>query len=49
MVDILVMKYVLDFYLLGVVFTMLSIFVRLIESLGGLFMEEFIAWKALDY
>ncbi|KAM7327230.1 hypothetical protein ACRRTK_013597 [Alexandromys fortis] len=29
------MKYVLDFYLLGVVFTMLSIFVRLIESLGG--------------
>ena len=49
MVDILVMKYVLDFYLLGVVFTMLSIVVRLIESLGGLFMEEFTAWKALDY
>ncbi|CAO2578574.1 Hypoxia-inducible lipid droplet-associated protein [Lemmus lemmus] len=43
------MKYMLGFYLLGVMFTLLSIFVRLIESLGGLFMEEFIAWEALDY
>ncbi|KAM7121722.1 LOW QUALITY PROTEIN: hypoxia-inducible lipid droplet-associated protein [Molossus nigricans] len=30
------MKHVLNLYLLGVVLTLLSIFVRLMESLGGL-------------
>lgn len=43
------MKYMLDFCLLGVMFTLLSIFARLTGSLGGLFMEEIISWKTLDY
>ncbi|CAH6778370.1 Hilpda [Phodopus roborovskii] len=30
------MKYMLNLYLLGIVLTLLSIFVRLMESLGGL-------------
>ncbi|KAM5255199.1 hypoxia-inducible lipid droplet-associated protein [Ctenodactylus gundi] len=31
------MKYILNLYLLGVVFTLLSILVRLVESLEGFF------------
>lgn len=34
--SIAAMKYMLNLYLLGVVLTLLSIFVRLMESVGGL-------------